>query len=181
MRPQRPFTTRQIKAIQAELKKPHTTEEFKRLQALALRAQHGMPAPEIAKVLGLHVASVWKIHARFLKHGKAVFTSRRHGGRHHENLKTEQERALLDPLREAAQKGALVTSRQVKAAYEKEVGKAVPASTVCRMLRRQGWRRLVPRPAHPKASAARRRAFKKTSPVSCGGTWTPFPPGESCG
>jgi transposase len=181
MRPQHPFTPHQKNAVKAALKEPHTTEEFKRIQAVHLRAEHNMPAPDIAKLLGLHVASVWKIHARFLQRGAALFTSKKHGGRHHQNLCPKQERAFLKPFHEAAKKGALVTAKDLAAAYEKHVGKPAVGSTISRLLHRHGWRKVIPRPAHPKASAAKRATYKKTSPRSCGGIWTPFPRDAGCG
>jgi len=181
MRPQHPFTAKQKNAVKAALNKPHTTEEFKRIQAVHLRAERNMSAPDIARLLGLHVASVWKIHAAFRTRGAAIFNSRKHGGRHRQNLSPEHERAFLKPFHEAAKKGALVTAGDIARAYEKRVGKPAVGSTVCRLLRRHGWRKVTPRPAHPNASAARRGTFKKTSPRSCGATWTPFPKAAACG
>jgi transposase len=49
----------------------------------------------------------------------------------------------------------------VKAAYEKELGRKVPASSVYRWLERHGWRKIVPRPSHPKADPQAQDSFKK--------------------
>ncbi|MBV9248450.1 MAG: winged helix-turn-helix domain-containing protein [Acetobacteraceae bacterium] len=38
-------------------------------------------------------------------------------------------------------------------------------STVCRLLARQGWRKLTPRPAHPDASREAQEKFKKSFAV----------------
>ena len=51
---------------------------------------------------------------------------------------------------------------RIKAAYEQALGRKVPKSTVYRMLARHGWRKVVPRPRHPKSDAATQAAFKKT-------------------
>jgi transposase len=88
---------------------------------------------------------------------------------------------FLKPFLKAAKKGALVTAKDIARAYEKRVGKPAVGTTVCRLLRRHGWRKATPRPAHPKASAAKREAYKKTSPRSCAATWTPFPKDAVCG
>ena len=37
-------------------------------------------------------------------------------------------------------------------------------STIYRLLERHGWRKVVPRPRHPKADVAAQAAFKKTAP-----------------
>ena len=47
-------------------------------------------------------------------------------------------------------------------AFEAKAGCAVARSTIYRMLERQGWRKIVPRPRHPKADPAAQAAFKKT-------------------
>ena len=49
----------------------------------------------------------------------------------------------------------------IKKAYEQELGKSVPKSTVYRMLARHNWRKIVPRPRHPKADIEAQEAFKK--------------------
>ena len=46
--------------------------------------------------------------------------------------------------------------------YEQEIGHKVPPSTIYRMLERHGWRKIVPRPSHPKADPESQASFKKT-------------------
>ena len=55
---------------------------------------------------------------------------------------------------------------RVKAAYEQILGRKVPKSTVYRMLARHGWRKVMPRPRHPKADASAQAEFKKTDETS---------------
>ena len=50
-----------------------------------------------------------------------------------------------------------------KAAYEKAIGHATSDSTVYNLLHRHGWRKLMPRPFHPKRDLAAQDAFKKTA------------------
>jgi len=74
-----------------------------------------------------------------------------------------QERAVLVPWQQQAQRGGLVIARRIKVDYEKRLGRAVPDSTVCRLLARHQWRRVTPRPKHPKDKPAARAAFERTS------------------
>lgn len=98
------------------------------------------------------------------------------GGRRHQNLTLAQERSLLQPLHEQARTGRLVTARSLKLRYETRVGRAVPDSTVYRLLARHQWRQVQPRPKHPKDNPSARAAFKKTPGQSDGrGGWTPAP------
>jgi len=55
---------------------------------------------------------------------------------------------------------------EIQRACEERVGKSVAPSTIYRMLERHGWRKVVPRPRHPKANRAGQAACKRTSPDS---------------
>jgi transposase len=84
------------------------------------------------------------------------------GGRRHEYLTVEQERQLLAPFFARAETGEIATAGQIKRAFEAQVGHEVDESTIYRLLKRHGWRKLVPRPVHPKASKEEQEQFKKT-------------------
>ena len=51
----------------------------------------------------------------------------------------------------------------LKAAYETAIGHETSNSTVYNLLARHGWRKLMPRPFHPKRDLAAQNAFKKTA------------------
>ena len=51
---------------------------------------------------------------------------------------------------------------EVKVAFEARVGHEVEVSTIYRLLDRHGWRKLLPRPKHPKGSQEEQDHFKKT-------------------
>jgi hypothetical protein len=98
------------------------------------------------------------------------------GGRRHQNLTLSQERSLLAPWQQQARRGRLVTARKPQNRLRAALGRMVTDSTVCRLLARHQWRRVVPRPKHPKDNPAARAAFKKTSGQSGrGGGWAPAP------
>ena len=58
----------------------------------------------------------------------------------------------------------VLTVAELQQAYRERVGKEVARSTIYRLLDRHGWRKVVPRPRHPKADVAAQAAFKKTAP-----------------
>ena len=89
---------------------------------------------------------------------------------------------MLESFIEQASAGGVLKVTEVQQAYEARVGKAVPDSTVYRVLERHGWRKLTPRPRHPKADVAARGAFKKSSAVSCAVKSAAKPPASAkCG
>lgn len=144
------------------LQQAKTKAEYQRIQAVWLRAALGLSAPQIAQALGWQAPSVRQLHSEYLRHGEAVLQDQPKGGRHHENLTRQQEQELLTPFLAQAQEGGVLVVAPVQAAYEQAVGRPVHSSVVYRALHRQGWRKITPRPKHPKASEEVREAFKKS-------------------
>jgi Winged helix-turn helix/DDE superfamily endonuclease len=59
----------------------------------------------------------------------------------------------------------IATTEQIQRAFEAEVKHAVHRSTITRLLHRHGWRKLVPRPYHPKANLQEQAVFLQTFPT----------------
>ena len=59
--------------------------------------------------------------------------------------------------------GQILEVSKIKNKYEEFAKKAVNKSVVYRMLARHGWRKIMPRPAHPKNDKTALSVFKKTS------------------
>jgi len=136
---------------------------FQWLQCMWLRAQQDLSTDAIAQTVGLSVSHVRRIWSDYLHGGLAGAQGRPKGGRHHQNLTVAQERALLAPWQQEAQRGRLVTARGIKVRYESRVGRSVPDSTGYRLLARHQWRQVLPRPRHLRDNPQARAAFKKTS------------------
>ena len=174
MRPRTEISAAQVGAIHRAMLAASRKSAFQRLQCLWLRARQDLATEAIAQAVGLSVSHVRRVWSDYLRGRLAAGQGRPKGGRRHQNLTLAQERAVLVPWQEQAQRGKLVTARSIKVDYEKRLGRVVPDSTVCRLLARHQWRRVTPRPKHPKDNPAARAAFKKTSGQSgsrCG--WIP--------
>jgi transposase len=77
-------------------------------------------------------------------------------------MSLEQERSFLQPFFARAAKGEIATAQDIQRAFEAQVKHAVHISSIYRLLERHGWRKLVPRPRHPKANPEAQAVFKKT-------------------
>ena len=163
MRPRTQIPTAQVGAIRRAMLAAPNTSTFQRLQCLWLRAKQDLATEAIAQTVGLSLSHVRRVWSDYLRGGLPAAQGRPKGGRRHQHLSVAQEQALLAPLQQQAQAGELVTVAQIKQRYQTQVGRAVPASTVYRVLARHQWRRVQPRPKHPKDNPQARRAFKKTS------------------
>ena len=162
MRTPRPLPEGAAERLAALLKEAKSKAEYQRIQCVWLRAALGLGAAQIAAALGWQVGSVRQVHSDYLRQGEAVLRSRPSGGRYHQNLTVEQEKELLLPFLEQAGAGGVLVVAPVQAAYETAIGRPVHHSVVYRALHRHGWRKIVPRPRHPKADEAAREAFKKS-------------------
>jgi transposase len=153
-----------VERLAERLQQASSHAAYQRIQWVLIRATLGSTAAEIARRLGWSTATVHVIHSRWAKAGDAIFELRARGGRRHQHLSVDEEKALLAPFAERAKAGGMLNVTEIQPAYEQRTGKQVAPSTVYRLLDRHGWRKVVPRPRHPKANDAARAAFKKTLP-----------------
>lgn len=153
-----------IARLAERLNRAGSHSEYQRIQCVLIRATLGSSAAQIAELLGWSTATVHVVHSRWSKEGDAIFDLRGRGGRYHQHLSPEQEQQLLAPFVERAEAGGMLTVAEIQQAYQEQLGKEVASSTVYRLLDRHGWRKVVPRPRHPKADVVAQAAFKKTAP-----------------
>ncbi len=151
-----------LESLAKELKQAETKAQFQSVQCLWLRASLGLTADQVATAIGWHPNSVRKLQARYFREGEAALKRGGRGGRYFQNLTIEEERQLLQEFLVQSETGGILEVSRVKTAYEQALGRKVPKSTVYRMLARHGWRKVLPRPRHPKSDAATQAAFKKT-------------------
>ena len=156
-----------VEALTVRLKQAKTIAEFQRIQCVLMRATTDCSAGEIAQVLGWAVATVHITHSRWAREGYSIFDLKGKGGRRSQNLTEQEEAEVLTPFLGHATAGNVLKVADIQAAYEARVGRAVPNSTIYRLLKRHGWRKVAPRPRHPKANVTARGAFKKSSAGSC--------------
>ena len=153
-----------VARLAERLKRAGSHAEYQRIQCVLIRATLGSSAAQIAQLLGWSTATVHVLHSRWAKEGEAIFDLRGRGGRRHQHLSVEREQALLAPFVKRAEAGGMLNVSEIQQAYEEQTGVQVAPSTVYRLLDRHGWRKVVPRPRHPKADVAAQAAFKKTAP-----------------
>jgi transposase len=118
---------------------------------------------EIAKHLAVSTSLVHKTISEYNRYGPSAIETKGKGGRRNSNLTKDEERAFMQGFITQAQKGQIATANQIKEAYEEQVGKKVHKTTIYRLLDRNGWRKVVPLPYHPKKNKEEQETFKKTS------------------
>jgi len=118
-------------------------------------------ASEIADQLAISTSLVHKVIFLYNREGAKALETQGPGGRYHEYLTKQEEHTFLAPFFARAEAGELATTKEIHQAFEERVGKPVHETTVYRLLDRHGWRKLMPRPRHPKADLQAQEAFKK--------------------
>ena len=168
MKKPRPLSVEAVESLGKKLKEAQSKSGFQRVQCVWLRASLGLSSHQVAVAIGWHPNSVKKLQSEYLRKGEVVLEVSKSGGRYRENMSIEEEKAFLAPFFERAKEGGVIVANQIKVAYEHQVGRKVPKSTIYRMLDRHGWRKIVPRPRHPQKDSSKEQEFKKTSRSSSG-------------
>lgn len=137
-------------------------DEFRRYQALYLRVSEKMPTSLIAKITGFSVSHVHTIHSYARTKGIASLASGMRGGRNRSYMSLEEEGLMLKEIEKSAIKGSVVEISKAHQLFEEKVGCKVAKYTTYRLLHRHGWRKIAPRPYHPKQKADAVETFKKT-------------------
>ena len=154
-------TKKQIRRLKTALGWKGHPEQRQRIQMVLLR-ESGMTQPTIAEAMEVSLSTVNRAHMAYDQGGLKALRRKPSGGRKRENMTLAEEKALLTRFAKAAGAGELLNIHDLKAAYEKAIGHETSNSTVYNLLTRHGWRKLMPRPFHPKRDIAAQNAFKKT-------------------
>ena len=153
-------TKKQIRKLKTALRWKIPAAQRERIQMVLLR-ESGMTQPAIAEAMGVSLSTVNRAHMAYDGGGIKALKPKPIGGRQRENMMLSEEKALLVCFAKAAGAGELLNIHDLKAAYEQAIGHQTSNSTVYNLLARHGWRKLMPRPFHPKRNLAAQDAFKK--------------------
>jgi len=155
-------TKKQIRKLKTALRWKIPAAQRERIQMVLLR-ESGMTQPAIAEAMGVSLSTVNRAHMAYDGGGIKALKPKPIGGRQRENMTLSEEKALLVCFAKAAGAGELLNIHDLKAAYEQAIGHQTSNSTVYNLLARHGWRKLMPRPFHPKRNLAAQDVFKKAA------------------
>lgn len=145
------ITSAQREEIEAARKKNRNKTVERRLQALLMRA-NGKSLQEISEATGYHYAHVSQLISKYAHGGLDPVVKSEYGG-NRRNLSYEEEAQLLKPYIEKVEAGQLVDVKELAEAYQKSVDHKTGDYQVYRVLKRHGWRKVMPRSKHPKSAS----------------------------
>ena len=144
--------------------------EFSRWQILYMIQVGGMHSAElISPLISLSRPSIYKIVQQYNKLGDAGIKYTLRGGRRRSLLSIDEEAKLLCTIEQKAAKGLIKTANDIRIIIEHKVGKPVSDDYLWDLLKRNGWKKKMPRPHHPKRNITDQQEFKKNSR----NTWLP--------
>jgi transposase len=152
----------QVRRLRTALHWKMPAVQRERIQMVLLR-ESGMTQGAIAAAMGVSLSTVNRAHMAYDQGGIEALKPKPNGGRKHENMSLAEEKVLLARFAKRAGAGEMLNIHDLKAAYEKAIGHETSDSTVYNLLQRHGWRKLMPRPFHPKRDIAAQNAFKKAA------------------
>jgi hypothetical protein len=152
----------QIRELKTALRWKIPAAQRQRIQMVLLR-ESGMTQSAIAAAMGVSLSTVNRAHMAYDRGGIKALKPKPIGGRQRENMTLAEEEALLTRFGKAAGAGEMLNVHDLKGAYEQAIGHPTSNSTVYNLLARHGWRKLMPRPFHPRRDIAAQDDFKKAA------------------
>ena len=144
---------------------------------MVLLREYGLTQPAIAEAMGSSLSTVNRAHMAYDEGGIKALKPKPNPARKHQNMTVAEEKIFLDRFAKDAGAGQMLNIHEIKAAYEKAIGHETSNSTIYALLDRHGWRKLMPRPYHPKRDIAAQNAFKKKGFPMLSGKPGWLPPG----
>ena len=141
----------EYEAIKEAEKGTNDKNVSRRLRVLMLRYE-GYKVRELAKIFGMRLNSISQLCRRYREQGLEEFMRNKYTS-HRRALTEEQEQEILSRFEKAAEAGKEVTALEIKAAFDEVRGKTTGRGYIYALLRRHGWRKVMPRPKHPKAAS----------------------------
>ena len=137
----------EIKAAEKATKDKNVS---RRLRVLMLRHE-GNTTTEAGKATGMSRVNVSLVCRRYREQGLEEFVRNKYTS-HRRALTEEQENEILERFEKAAEAGQEVTAMDIKAAFDEARGKETGSGYIYMLLKRHGWRKVMPRSKHPKAA-----------------------------
>jgi len=155
-----------IEDMQVWVREAPDKSSYQRRLAIWLTRTGGFAAHSVAEFLCASTQAVWLWISQYNQQGPEGLDRQGRGGRRWAYLSLTEEQSLLQSWQQAAARGEVLTAKQLQARLEKAAGRKISLGYVYGLLHRHGWRKLGPRPRHPKAQTSAQQRFKKNSPKS---------------
>lgn len=137
-------------AVLSKMKQNKDKQIDRRLNVIKLRYE-GMSDKAIAEITGYHPKRIGLICKQFKDQGLTEFARKKYGRNHHA-MSYEEEEEIIRQVEEKAEVGQVITVNEIKAAFDERREKDTGRGYIYMLLARHNYRKVMPRPRHPKAA-----------------------------
>ncbi len=155
------------KELEDRMKHSKSKSQYKKYHAIFLIQKKELKYQEISKILRIPLTTLYTWYYLYNKHGEKAIILKGRGGRSHANMSFEDEKKLLNKLKSKAEAGLIIVAKTIKKEAEKILNRKVCKNYGYDLLYRHGWRKVIPRPQHPKSDTKKQEEFKKISHIGC--------------
>lgn len=139
-------------AIREKMKNCKNKNAYRRMEAVALRSE-GKSNEEAAEITKYTPDWISKLVSLYKRRGIAALAEDGRKGGNHKNLSNEKEQEILDCFKNSAEAGNIITPTEIKKKYDEELGRETKPTFIYAVLKRHGWRMVMPRSKHPKKAS----------------------------
>ncbi|MSS77778.1 helix-turn-helix domain-containing protein [Anaerococcus sp. WCA-380-WT-2B] len=156
-------TKKEIYELEKARKNTNNKKEEVRLKAMILKLQ-GVTTREISEKLDVAMSTIFEWLRKYKKSSIDGLKNKKRIG-NNRNLTFEEEKEFLRQFEERAEKGQIITAKEIEKAYRELVGHSIGNGQIYYVLKRHGFRKIMPRSRHPKkANEEAIEASKKLNP-----------------
>ena len=137
--------------IKAARKKNKNKRVEKLLEVLTLRYE-GKSNREISERTGYNERYITMLLAKYRKQGLEEFIRIKQTS-HRRRMSEAEEAQILEGCSKLAEEGKALTVADIRQAFEERLGGKTAYSYIYKVLKRHGWRKVMPRAKHPKAAS----------------------------
>ena len=136
--------------IREQMKTTKSRVSCRRMEAVALLGE-GKTPEEVASIKKYHPKYVRTLGLQYHERGLESFSVDGRCGGNHKVMSDEEAEKFLCEFSAEASEGKILTVEEIAMALDKKTGKSRKSlSTAYSFLHRHDWRKIMPRPAHPK-------------------------------
>ena len=145
------FTESDREKIEKARKTNRDKQIENRLKVLLMRCD-GKKQKEVAEVTGFVRSHICSIIRKYFEEGLEAISEKHYKPNRH-NMSFEEENEFLSAYVEQAKQGYILCVKEIEEAYIAKVGHSIGGSQIYRVLKRHGWRKVMPRSRHPKKAS----------------------------
>ena len=140
-------------------------QQFRRWQAIYLIQTQGLSSAQVAEIVRVKSGTVLQWVHLYNNNGEEILTFRGSGGRRRCHMSHDEEISFLKDLEKEGGKGLIITAKTIRHRAEEKLGHEVSEDYAYDLLHRHRWKKISPRPVHPKADKNRQEEYKKNFPI----------------